>query len=78
MNPNSTVALFDGNCDVMYIKTTDGAGFGNIRAFRFQEIINKPAENAEYVTRKEYEYLKETIENVKQLISKQQSKRNTD
>ena len=33
MTPNSTVALFDNNEDIMYIKTTDGAGFPTIRTF---------------------------------------------
>lgn len=79
MQPNSTVALFDGNCDVMYIKSTDGAGFGNIRAFRFEQIVEKPTEKADYVTRKEYDELKEAIENVKQLVSnKQSAKRDND
>ena len=32
MPPNSTVALFDGNEDIMYIKTTDGAGYYDIDA----------------------------------------------
>ena len=32
MAANSTVALFDSNEDIMYVKTTDGAGFGTIRA----------------------------------------------
>lgn len=36
MPPNSTTALFDGNNDLMYIKTTDGAGFGTVRTFRFE------------------------------------------
>ena len=38
MAPNSTVALFDGGEDLMYIKSTDGAGFPTIRKFRFTEV----------------------------------------
>ena len=30
MPANSTVALFDSNEDVMYVKSTDGAGFRSI------------------------------------------------
>ena len=38
MNANSTVALFDSNEDIMYIKNTDGAGFPSIRMFKFEEV----------------------------------------
>ena len=31
MPPNSSVALFDSNEDIFYVKTTDGAGFPTIR-----------------------------------------------
>ena len=40
MTPNSTVALFDNNEDIMYIKTTDGAGFPTIRTFSFNEVTH--------------------------------------
>lgn len=39
MMPNSTVALFDGNDDIMYIKTTDGAGFATIKTFKFEAYV---------------------------------------
>ena len=42
MPANSTVALFDSNEDIMYIKTTDGAGFPSIRTFNFVENITQP------------------------------------
>ena len=38
MYPNSTVALFDSNNDIFYLKKTDGAGFATIRRFKFVEI----------------------------------------
>ena len=38
MQPNSTVALFDSSEDIMYIKSTDGAGFPTIRTFGFAPI----------------------------------------
>lgn len=38
MAPNSSAALFDGNEDIFYLKTTDGAGFPTIRKFKFEEI----------------------------------------
>lgn len=36
MQPNCSAALFDSNDDLLYIKTTDGAGFGSVRTFRFE------------------------------------------
>lgn len=70
MPPNSTVALFDGGEDIMYIKSTDGAGFPTIRTFQFTEVNPTPEyRDAEYVTRGDFEKLKEElIGNVKQLI----------
>lgn len=58
MAPNSSAALFDGNEDIFYLKTTDGAGFPTIRKFKFEEIQAKtpePAEESDYITREEFE-----------------------
>lgn len=38
MPPNSVVPLFDADNDIMYVKSTDGAGFPTIRTFAFQPI----------------------------------------
>lgn len=38
MPPNSSMALFDAESDLMYVKTTDGAGFPTIRTYRFEEV----------------------------------------
>ena len=64
LSANSTVALFDNNEDVMYIKTTDGAGFPIIRTFVFTEQVgNTVPQSNEYVTRKELEdYVKQFIQ----------------
>ncbi len=64
MSANSTVALFDGDEDLFYIKSTDGAGFPTIRTFKFEEIKNdKPQPNNDYVSRKEMEeYVKQFIQ----------------
>lgn len=40
MPPNSVVPLFDADNDIMYVKSTDGAGFPTIRAFAFQPVEN--------------------------------------
>lgn len=42
--PNSSVALFDGDSDTFFVKTTDENGFPTLRAFRFEEV---PLENFE-------------------------------
>lgn len=71
MTPNSTVALFDNNEDIMYIKTTDGAGFPTIRTFSFNEVTHNTQQqvsNNEYVTRDEFNKLKEELLNGKQFI----------
>jgi len=67
--PYSTVALFDGEKDIMYIKSTDGAGFPTIQMFKFEPIENTPAAAPEYISRNEFEKFKtEVNENVQQLI----------
>lgn len=71
MTPNSTVALFDNNEDIMYIKTTDGAGFPTIRTFSFNEVTHNTQQqvsNNDYVTRDEFNKLKEELLNGKQFI----------
>ena len=69
MPPNSAVALFDGGQDVFYVKTTDGAGFPTIRAYSFQPMEKAQAMGAnEYVTRAEFEQLKEMIVHAKQPV----------
>ena len=76
MNANSTVALFDSNEDIMYIKNTDGAGFPSIRMFKFEEVneITKSEEKQDYISRKEFEeFKKELMNNGKQSISRSKS-----
>lgn len=80
--PNSCVALFDGNENIMYIKSTDQQGFPNIRAFHFEEFSEGMDQHGgsapmdmgsqQFVTRREFDELKEMIEGGKQLISSDQ------
>lgn len=72
MPPNSAVALFHSTEDVFYVKSTDGAGFPTIRAFKFEEITLSNGQ-PNFITRDELNELKEMIEDVKLSISKQQS-----
>ena len=81
MPANSTVALFDNNEDIMYIKTTDGAGFPAIRTFAFNEVVantNPIQDTVDYVTRDEFNKLKEELLNGKQSISRSKSNLTTD
>ena len=79
MPANSTVALFDANEDIMYIKTTDGAGFPAIRLFRFEELKQETAQEVkqDYISRQEFEdFKKELMENGKQSIQRKSAASN--
>ena len=81
MSANSIVSLFDANDDIMYIKSTDGAGFPSIRTFSFTEVKeqNKPIQKVDYISREEFEeFKKELINNGKQSISRSKSNLTTD
>lgn len=71
--PNSSMPLFDGNQDILYVKTTDAAGYPTVKAFRFepmeQQIEVKPVQ-AEYVPRSEFEAL---VKQVRALIEGNES-----
>ena len=68
MPPNSAVPLFDADSDVMYVKTTDGAGFPTIRAFEFKPIEDPASATGsdQYVTRAEFD---QTMAVIKEAIS---------
>ena len=61
MPANSAVALFHESEDVMYIKTTDGAGFPTIRVFRFEPVQEQEPEKSKYVTLDEFNRFREEI-----------------
>lgn len=76
MSANSIVSLFDANDDIMYIKSTDGAGFPSIRTFSFTEVKeqNKPIQQVDYISREEFEeFKKELMNNGKQSIQRSKS-----
>ena len=66
MPPNSAAALFHNDEDVFFVKTTDGAGFPSIRAFRFEEIEAEPARDAGL--RKEVDAMRKELEGVEQSV----------
>lgn len=79
MSANSTVALFDNNEDILYVKTTDGAGFPSVRSFKFVELTQetKQVEKVDYISREEFEeFKKELMNNGKQSIQRSKSNLN--
>ena len=71
MPANSTVALFDANNDILYVKSTDGAGFPSIRTFAFTEVkeVENETTKVDYISREEFEnFKKELMNNGKQSI----------
>lgn len=67
MLPNSTAALFSSTEDVFYFKSTDGAGYPTVRAYRFEEV---PAEGSrmDVATKGELEEVREAVARVEQSI----------
>lgn len=70
MVPNSRVALFDDSRDVFYIKAADAGGYPTLAAYAFTPLQETPAPAPDYVTREEFNQLKELIENGKQPVRK--------
>ena len=68
MAPSSEAALFDANRDVFYIKRTDAGGYPTIAAYEFKPLQEAPTQQPEYVTRQEFNELKEMIANGKQPV----------
>lgn len=73
--PNSTVALFDANEDIMYIKSTDASNFPLIRCFRFTEVFSDSNKTEQYVTLTEFNEFKEELLNGKQFIQQQSTRK---
>lgn len=67
MMPNSSAALFSSTEDVFYFKTTDGAGYPTVRAYRFEEV---PADGvrADVATKGELEEVREAVARVEQSV----------
>ena len=61
MGANSSVALFHENDDVFYIKSTDGAGFPTIHAYRFEPISDEQPKSEQYVTVEMFEQFKKEL-----------------
>ena len=76
MPANSTAALFNANNDILYVKSTDGAGFPSIRTFEFTEVKENSEieKQVDYISREEFEqFKKELMNNGKQSIQRSKS-----
>lgn len=75
MPPNSVAALFDDSYDIMYVKSTDGAGFPTIRIFDFYEhkeeapVQQQPVNVESFATKQELENLQNEVKQVKEMLS---------
>lgn len=70
--PNSSMPLFDQNNDILYLKTTDSAGYPTIRTFSFKAIeqADQKPQPVDYVPRSEFDAL---AHDVKMLVGKMDS-----
>lgn len=63
LGPNSVVPLFDGEEDILYVKSTDGAGFPTIREFELKE-TNVETVETDSISRAEFNELKAMVANL--------------
>lgn len=61
--PSSQVVLFDDNRDVFYFKSTDSGGYPTLQACSFALLREDAPPVPDYVTRAEFDELKEMITN---------------
>ena len=76
LSPGSTVALFDAESDIMYIKSMDAGGFPSIRTFSFMETTSKPTDSTEIrlsAMEAEIANLKEALNGIKSIPRQKQS-----
>jgi hypothetical protein len=78
--PRDTVALFDGNDDIFYVKSADDGGFPTIKAYRFAEIdLTGAKPTNDYVTKAEFEELRKEVQSyAEQSVSKSRAKSSND
>ncbi len=68
--PNSKTAVFDEDEDVFYVIITDSGNYKTIRRFRYVEEPLDISFESKYVTKEEFNSLKEMINNVQYSIQK--------
>lgn len=71
--PNSSMPLFDQNDDIMYLKTTDAAGYPTIKTFSFTPMDDDSGPDmTQYVDRSEFDAL---LERVNEIAGSRRSKK---
>ena len=76
LSPGSTIALFDAESDIMYIKSMDAGGFPSIRTFSFMETTSKPTDTTETrlsAMEAEIASIKEVLNGIKPIPKQKQS-----
>lgn len=67
--PNSCMPLFDQTNDILYVKTTDAAGYPTVKTFRFEpyehQIDVKPL--PDYISRSEFDALSDKVDELMQV-----------
>lgn len=76
--PNTTVLLMDADAQRFYLKSTDGTGIPNLRMFEYSEVTQSAPQpvlatnenlDDKYVTRNEYNDLKNQYEEIMKKLS---------
>lgn len=78
MPPNSKMPLFDessGDDDVMFIKTTDAAGFPDIKVARILPVETQQPETETYATTDDLESLRRELEELRESVNEQRRTR---
>lgn len=60
--PNTTVALWDSEAQVIYLKSADASGMPTIKTLDYTvRDLPKDTKTPEYVTKQDFEYLREQV-----------------
>lgn len=79
MPPNSKMPLFDESEDLLYLKTTDAAGYPTVKTFRFEPVEQRNGyQQGDFVTRQEYNDLLDRLNAIENPPRTTRSRRNSD
>lgn len=76
MRPNGEVLALDENQPILYLVRSDGAGYNSVFAFDISQHVEGKKEETEYITKAEFEELREELKNVKSHLENAGNKRN--
>lgn len=55
LNPGNSIFLMDSNNSVFYTKSVDFSGIATFKKYQFSEVTDTPPQQADYITREEFE-----------------------